>query len=741
MRNTWLKLARRDPKSLSTKTKYYFCEDHFDLENDMENYTQLKIMGSVKRIRMRPNCIPSRFDCQPGRKRTFTVSEPRAAFMKRQRLSIIKEIEETTNNETCDTPLSSSSGQGVEHQHKYLKKSAVPSVFAWNTQPVSEKAKISTMNVTTSKASYKRHAYSAKRNSLQKVRGVLRGHYKRDISRLQVWHEEQEKPVKKILGIPDHSDEGGVSELADQPGPDEEVCLLSDIEGEISNTSKAVPEKRKQAERKNTEYEHNKSVEMDVSEIPHIIQIIPVDSTCMQCKAEQPCTYRYITKESETVYLCSQTCANNFQSQCVKQYSTHKKYLIEEIVPKILTCSECEEMKTCYFYCNYNGEDTNYCSMTCLKSMMADETDKYMFKSFIEVKEIAPRGAKCCVCNVHKKCSYSFNSDGETLLICANSCMKTLNCRENGRYVITGKQIQKQGNIPWYNPRTSPRNVPEENGRYMIVRKATRKQTIVPRNVPEENGKCMIKKKITPRKQPIQPQNPSLLTLKVICNATDKYLDEAYKIQAKTPAMVEAAREERERTLQAAREERERTFIRMCYRCQLILNIGEKLLTWENMDFCSELCLGRYQNKIGARCANCKNNVQKTSLGKYCVRFGFDIRQFCNSSCLEEFKKGLKICHYCQQDTSVSHQSFLAPVGEKGQFKDFCSQSCIKKFDLMSKNQVLQPVWAKCAVCSLEKATSIEVEVSENSSQRLCSDTCFTAFKFVNKIVPGEYHI
>ncbi|GBP70743.1 hypothetical protein EVAR_51042_1 [Eumeta japonica] len=47
------------------------------------------------------------------RKRTFTESEPRAAFMKRQRLSIIKEIEETTINETCDTPLSSSSGQDI----------------------------------------------------------------------------------------------------------------------------------------------------------------------------------------------------------------------------------------------------------------------------------------------------------------------------------------------------------------------------------------------------------------------------------------------------------------------------------------------------------------------------------------------------------------------------------------------------------------------------------------------------
>ncbi|KAJ8711959.1 hypothetical protein PYW08_008913 [Mythimna loreyi] len=128
MRNTWLKLARRDPKSLSTKTKYYFCEDHFDLENDMENYTQLKIMGSVKRIRMRPNCIPSRFDCQPGRKRTFTESEPRAAFMKRQRLSIIKEIEETTINETCDTPLSSSSGQDNSvHGNFTIQNEYIPS--------------------------------------------------------------------------------------------------------------------------------------------------------------------------------------------------------------------------------------------------------------------------------------------------------------------------------------------------------------------------------------------------------------------------------------------------------------------------------------------------------------------------------------------------------------------------------------------------------------------------------------
>ncbi|XP_050556360.1 uncharacterized protein LOC118277789 isoform X2 [Spodoptera frugiperda] len=530
----------------------------------------------------------------------------------------------------------------------------------------------------------------------------------------------------------DHPDEGGVSELADEPGADEEVCLLPDIEREISDADKAeaekaLAEKRKQAEEaaaeaaaiaavpkeetvvdaegsrddhlnseaveehaeadaandeashenggeKENENEHDESAEIDDSEIPHIIQeISPFDSTCTQCKTEQACTYRYTTKDNETAYLCSEACVKDFQSEHAGQYSiTHKKYLIQEIASKLLTCSECEEKKMCYFYYNYDGEDTNYCSMACLNSMMADEADKYVFKRRrIVAEEIEPKEAECYVCKVHKSCIFSLNRYGEHLLVCENACIKTLNGKEDGRYMIRKKRIL--------------------------------------------------------RRQPTQPQNPPLLKLKVISNATDKYLDEAYKIQAKTPAMV-----------QAAREERERTFIRKCNQCQIILNIDEKLLTWETMDFCGELCLGRYQNKIGARCANCKNNVQHTSLGKYCVRFGFDIRQFCNWSCLEEFKKGLKICCYCQRDISVGHQGFLAPVGDKGQFKDFCSQACMEKFDLMSKNPIPQPVWAKCAVCSLEKATSIEVEVSEELSQRLCSDPCFAAFKFVNNIFPDQ---
>ncbi|KAJ2954686.1 hypothetical protein O0L34_g2983 [Tuta absoluta] len=532
-------------------------------------------------------------------------------------------------------------------------------------------------------------------------------------------------------------EEGAVAEIVDEPGADEEVCLLPDTEREISEADKAkaekvLAEKRRLAEEAAAsaaveatvpkeeneldlhadeqmnndgaeesmdvdpagdehgdengaakDNEAEEAAETEDSAVTNTIhEISPIDNKCVQCKSELSCMYRFGGKDNEN-YICGETCLKNYQSENPGEYSvTRKEFLIEEILPKKLTCSECEDSKLCYFYYNYDGEDTYYCSLTCLHSMMADEKDKYSFKRRrVHVDETTPEfvpsDAECVVCNENKKCSYVMTRYGETKFFCELPCFKQLNEEEGGRYIIKKKRVPRK---------TAAAAAPA-----------------------------------------VAPQNPPLLKLKVISNATDKYLDEAYKIQAKTPAMV-----------QAAREERERTFIRRCTQCTLILDLDDKMLTWETMDFCNEVCLGRYQNKIGARCANCKNNVQHTSLGKYCVRFGYDIRQFCNSGCLEEFKKGLKICCYCQRDISAGHEGFLAPVGDKGQFKDFCSQACMEKFDQMSKNPIPQPVWAKCAVCSLEKATTIEVEVTENSLQRLCSDPCFAAFKFVNNVFPDQ---
>ncbi|KAJ8939629.1 hypothetical protein NQ318_012746 [Aromia moschata] len=47
----------------------HVCEDHFNLEEDMENYMRYKLMGGIKKIQ--PSVVPHIFDYQPGRKRTF----------------------------------------------------------------------------------------------------------------------------------------------------------------------------------------------------------------------------------------------------------------------------------------------------------------------------------------------------------------------------------------------------------------------------------------------------------------------------------------------------------------------------------------------------------------------------------------------------------------------------------------------------------------------------------------------
>lgn len=137
-----------------------------------------------------------------------------------------------------------------------------------------------------------------------------------------------------------------------------------------------------------------------------------------------------------------------------------------------------------------------------------------------------------------------------------------------------------------------------------------------------------------------------------------------------------------------------------CAGCLLIIETNdERNLSWETMEFCNEECLGTFQRKYGSYCKNCNGVVQAVSLGKYCVRFGCDVRQFCCSTCLEEFKKGLKVCSYCQKDISFSTDGFLAPVGEKGQFKDFCTQDCMEKYSKLNSTEPPAMEKKPCSVC------------------------------------------
>lgn len=181
----------------------------------------------------------------------------------------------------------------------------------------------------------------------------------------------------------------------------------------------------------------------------------------------------------------------------------------------------------------------------------------------------------------------------------------------------------------------------------------------------------------------------------------------------------------------------DQTYQHKCGNCAKIVDVKhEKSLSWETMDFCDEGCLEQCQRTHGSNCANCKARVKSASLGKYCVRFGYDMKQFCSAPCLEDFKKGLKVCSYCQKDISRG-DGFLAPVGDKGAFKDFCTQECMEKYEQMSSNTAPPEVTHECAVCNEVKSVKVEV-LLDSKLHKFCSDPCFAAFTYVNNIVADK---
>lgn len=178
--------------------------------------------------------------------------------------------------------------------------------------------------------------------------------------------------------------------------------------------------------------------------------------------------------------------------------------------------------------------------------------------------------------------------------------------------------------------------------------------------------------------------------------------------------------------------DRDASFIRRCAQCFNEIVVNSQTLLWETLDYCNESCLGQYQRTIGAACTTCQNAVSITSLGKYCVRFGFEVRQFCRSACLDLFKKDLKVCAYCQRDIS-KNAGLLAPIG--GQFKDFCATKCMKLYEQICHPKKKLPN-AQCAVCNKIGPIKIEFIIDGNTFS-FCTKPCFSAFQFVNNIVPG----
>nr|XP_022915643.1 zinc finger MYM-type protein 3-like [Onthophagus taurus] len=169
---------------------------------------------------------------------------------------------------------------------------------------------------------------------------------------------------------------------------------------------------------------------------------------------------------------------------------------------------------------------------------------------------------------------------------------------------------------------------------------------------------------------------------------------------------------------------------RSCGECGTRLTSVETFISWECLEFCEMKCLRSYQKKIGSFCASCKNQVSDVYLGKYCVRFGFDVRQFCCGTCLTEYKKGLKSCLFCRDQMEIPETTEEEATKSKG--SDFCSKTCRDNY-INLKEGIKED--GPCSVCHKQKL--IEIEFTDKVKEsRFCSEPCFKAFKYVNNISP-----
>ncbi|XP_053969457.1 zinc finger MYM-type protein 4 isoform X1 [Anastrepha ludens] len=380
------------------------------------------------------------------------------------------------------------------------------------------------------------------------------------------------------------------------------------------------------------------------------------------------------------------------------------KIIIAWILSSMQKCIQCGTEKACGFrYKSPENDSLVYvCDQNCCDALLSANPGKYFIrrkKFLIEELSNEPKdpsstetsgdgnvqggiGEKdanshmCLQCKEVKVCKYFFRQDDEQHYICSDICYNLLNSEEPEKFKLKRHSIRVRN----------------------------------------------IGATLTTAVASVGVSTPSSTTT---TTGTKTKSPRDTGVVARTAAEAEAAR-----------LERNASFMRRCAECFNEVTLGDKNLLWETMDFCNEICLGKYQRTIGANCQTCHGEVPHPALGKYCVRFGFDIRQFCCAACLNEFKKGLKTCSCCQKDISSGSEGFLAPVGDKEQFKDFCSQACMRRYDSMCnpKKKLRNDT---CAVCNNDKPVRVEIML-DGKEHNFCSNPCFSAFKFVSNIVADQ---
>lgn len=425
-----------------------------------------------------------------------------------------------------------------------------------------------------------------------------------------------------------------------------------------------------------------------------VVAAVPSDASVPEVAAPETAEVAAIAAATnEPVFLCDFDCVHAYRDANADKTITLtvRKVPISMVADSTQTCTKCAECTICkYRFRPCPIVDTSstttteslvpadyqyICTDTCLSGLIGRNHEKFTIrKKRAVIEELLSETTdkfRCIQCYETVACRFNFRQDDdEPLHICQEDCLNLLMKEQPDRFRIKRRSVRV-------------RDLPKRAGHGSA--------TAAP---------------------PADTESTS-----------DAVQDGGGKMLARTEAEAEVAR-----------RDREASFLRRCAQCFSIVYVGDRSLVWETYDFCDEACLGQYQHVVGAACTMCQNAVTLTSLGKYCVRFGYEIRQFCRATCLDEFKKGLKVCSYCQKDISKNADGFLASVA--GQFKDFCTQTCYRRYDEMC-NPSKKQVAGICAVCNTFDPIRVEILV-DGKEHGFCSSPCFSAFKFVNNIVSGE---
>lgn len=354
------------------------------------------------------------------------------------------------------------------------------------------------------------------------------------------------------------------------------------------------------------------------------------------------------------------------------------------------TCLNCENTTKClYHLLEESGEVKYLCTYNCVKEHLDDNPDKYtLTQNKVIIQEIPPAENSCSKCDETKLCEFRYKEVTAT----SDDTQISITPVEDASEKLSDPSVQK---------------VKSTQIKYLCERDTCLKEFI------GDNTEKYIVKELKKRSKRVRTPKPS---------QSDKRQEEIPKVIARSDAEVDAAR-----------QDREQSFVRKCAQCSTVVNFTSKSVQWETFDFCNENCLGQYQNLIGSTCIQCSQVVALASIGKLCVRFGPEIHQFCSSTCLNDFKKSHQTCSLCSKglnrdgevDTIVTKRS-----------NNFCDHQCAKRYDniINPRKKFSQYV---CSVCNINKSPKVEV-LLDGHIHRLCSNPCFSAFKFVNNVNPDQ---